>query len=189
MLDRHDAIPSTTVTADRGQGVSSAQAPSEQSSTQKFIKALRMLQRLKETDADLEDRRCHLLHDSHNFMKGSVKHLVQLLMDLSAHRYSASQRPKDPLKWDQKAISHQGEIVRAGQPRDIRNYFLFCVLHVMKLGIGTIPAAWSRMSNFQKNHLQDKSSSSRLRCYEKGADIVEALLGLCTVNNPYMSGA
>ena len=50
MLDCHDPFPLTTVTADKGQGASSAQAPSEQGSTQKFIKALRMLQRLKETD-------------------------------------------------------------------------------------------------------------------------------------------
>ena len=53
MLDRHDAIPLTTVTADRGQEVSSAQAPSEQSSMQNFIQALRMLQPSKETDTAL----------------------------------------------------------------------------------------------------------------------------------------
>ena len=37
--------------------------------------------------------------------------------------------------------------------------------------------------------MQDKSPSSRLRCYEKGADIVEALCGLCAVKNAVMSGA
>ena len=150
MLDRHEAFPLTTVTADRGQGVSSAQAPSEQSSMQNFIKALRMLQQSKETDTALQEFRQEILHESHSFMQGSVKHLVQLLMHLPAHRYNASERPENPLKWDQKAISHESEVSRADEPRDIENYFLFCVLHVMKLGIGTIPVSWSRMSNFQK---------------------------------------
>ena len=148
-----------------------------------------MLQRLEVSEAELEYLRSDLLEKNYGFMEGCVVHLVELLMSLPAHKFSVSQRQDNPLEWDQRAISHQGEIVRAGQPRDIGNYFLFCVLHVMKLGIGTIPAAWSRMLNFQKNHLQDKSSVSRLRCYEKGADIVRALLGLCAVNNIYMRGA
>ena len=121
MLDHHDAIPLTTVTADRGQGVSSAQAPSEQSPMQNLIKALRMLQQSKETDTALQEFQREILHESHSFMQGSVKHLVQLLMHLPAHRYNASDKPEDPLKWGQKAISHESEVDRADEPRDIEN--------------------------------------------------------------------
>ena len=56
----------------------------------------------------------------------------------------------------------------------------------MKLGTGTIPISWARMSNFQKVHLRDQSSVSCLQCYEKGADIVKALFGLCTMKNANM---
>ena len=53
----------------------------------------------------------------------------------------------------------------------------------MKIGIGQIPATWPRMFKFRKIIMADKSPSSRLRCYEKGADIIEALCGLCALNN------
>ena len=45
----------------------------------------------------------------------------------------------------------------------------------MKIGIGRIPASWCRMGQFRKDFMQHKNPASRLRSFEKGADIVEAL--------------
>ena len=138
---------------------------------------------------ELADLRKTLVDKSRSFMKGPVVHLINLLMSLPENLYGVDQRPANVLEWDQKAISHQGELVRAGQPRDIGNFYLFNVLHVMKVGMGAIPASFTRMVKFRKDILPDKNPSSRLRCYEKGADIVEALCGLCAVNNALMSKA
>ena len=92
-----------------------------------FVTNLGSLLRLDISDSELEDLRESLLERSRTFMQGNVVDLIDILMPLPEHRYNVAQRPIDPLHWDQKAISHQGEIVRAGQPRDIANFFLFNV--------------------------------------------------------------
>ena len=92
-----------------------------------FVTNLGSLQRLEISDSELMDLRDSLLERSRGFMQGRVVDLIEMLMSLPEHRYTVAQRPVDPLLWDQKAISHQGEIVRAGQPRDIGNFFLFNV--------------------------------------------------------------
>ena len=191
-LDQLENLAMSHVTAKGGQAMASAHTGTAQGTTQKwsaFLKSLWSVQRLEISEDELADLRKTLVDKSRSFMKGPVVELIALLMSLPEHRYGVDQRPDDVLEWDQKAISHQGELVRAGQPRDIGNFYLFNVLQVMKIGMGTIPASFSRMVKLRKNILQDKSPSSRLRCYEKGADIVEALCGLCAVNNALMSGA
>ena len=77
----------------------------------------------------------------------------------------------------------------AGAPRDIGNSFFYVVLQVVLAGIVHVPRRLTRrIYNFSPEALCAKSAAQQLRCFERGADVIEATLALCNERDLYTKG-